>query len=191
MKNIIVFFIFIFTINASCQLTAIVPLKSVNQPNGVYEKDLDIELPFWIGTWEGISNNKKYTFQFVLFTQHKTNLSEASYFYRDELMGKFKVVDLITNQVLYDNLAATNYENYEIRFLANRYTEYTFGFTDIESRCLNSAQFILAKDASITNQIVYKNFELSSYYEFWDCPYVNRSDIPVFLPTVNLVLTKQ
>ena len=62
-------FILLFTINVNSQITEIVPLNSLKNENGTYRKDLNNELPFWEGTWIGITNNRKYTFQFEILYQ--------------------------------------------------------------------------------------------------------------------------
>ena len=36
-------------------------------PNGAYLQDTNNELDFFVGTWESIQNNKKYTLQFVKY----------------------------------------------------------------------------------------------------------------------------
>jgi len=103
MKQLIkIIIIALISINASCQVTTIVPYRTIEYPNGAYIKDTNNEFPFWIDTWEGISNNKKYTFTFLLFQQHLTYYSSNSYHYRDKIVGKLKIIDLLTNQTIYD-----------------------------------------------------------------------------------------
>jgi len=179
-----------FTINVNCQVTSIVPLRSrsFEHPNGVYIKDLDNELLFYVDTWEGVLNNKKYTFEFVKFTQHLTQYDTGYYHYRDVLKGKFKVVDLSTGITLYDNLAATAYEDYNI-FLASLRSGGSFSYMDVQN-CYNSADFQLYKVTGNPNQLYYNQFSLTDFTNF-DCPYQNQADIPMFLPTGDLILTRQ
>lgn len=175
---------------ANCQVTTTVPLNTYNYPNGAYIKDLNNVLPFWEGTWEGVESNKKYTFIFTLFRQQLIN--HAGYHYIDEIKGKFKVVNLSTNQVLYDNLNVTSYNDYNIvglSIIAER--EFQFYFYDNEINCFNSAIFSLIKSTSSNTQINYKGFRLSDFGGPADCSYENQSDIPMFLPRVDLVLNKQ
>ncbi|NQY28326.1 MAG: hypothetical protein HRT69_02535 [Flavobacteriaceae bacterium] len=196
MKNILILCCLFITISMSSQVTQTVPLHSTNYSNGVYFKDLNNELSFLVGTWEGELNNKKYTFEFTLFAQVLRSYENDMYDYRDDLMGKFKVVDLTTNQVLYNNLNSTNYEQYKISELYIRQQkEIDFLFQDSENNCLNSAEFKLLKDDSNPNQIIYKDFEFNGFGIFYNdtygCPnYQNQSDIPMFLPSQNLILTR-
>ena len=190
MKNILKIICFLFfTINLSCK-AQIVPLKTIDEPNGAYKKDLDNILPFWEGTWKGTINNKEYTFQFVKFPQHLTSFSNGDYYYKDMLKGKFKVVDINSNIVLYDNLNTTAYEDYNIYLLGNILTEYFFYFTDNETNCYNSAKFTLLKNNISLNQIEFKDFSYGDNINL-DCPYANQIDIPIYLPKVNIVLTRQ
>ncbi|UOX35117.1 hypothetical protein LXD69_06285 [Flavobacterium sediminilitoris] len=180
----------LFTIQVSCQVTQIKPLNYTDiESNGDYLKDLDGILPFWVGTWKGTVNNREYTFQFTKFTQHLTTFSSGRYFYLDELKAKFKVVDLSTNQVLYDDLNVTEFSDYKIRYLSNLYEEYTFHFRDTESNCNNQARFTLIKSVDNPNQIAYKDFKYDE--NIYECPYETQADIPMFLPKTNLVLIRQ
>ncbi len=183
MKNILkITSLLLFTLNVNCQT---LPLNTSNAPKGSYLKDLNNELPFWTGTWEGIANGKKYTFQFTLFTNHYNTFSKI---YEDEIQGKFKVVDMQTNQVLYDNLSVTNYEDYNISGIVVGREFHFFFFDPIH--CQNSVEFILLKSNTNSNIIEYKDFRYGEY-ENYNCQYPNQTDIPMFLPTTNLILTRQ
>ena len=178
----------LFTINVNCQVTTVIPLDQYDYPNGAYKKDLNNELPFYVDTWEGVLNNKKYTFEFVKFTEHLTQYDSEYFHYEDELMGKFKVVDLATGITLYDNLAATAYEDYNI-FLTTLRLGGSFSYIDAQN-CYNTADFQLYKVPGNPNQLNYKWFRLIEY-DYFDCPYQNQADIPMFLPTGDLILTRQ
>ncbi len=179
----------LFTINCNCQVTTIVPYNSYDYPNGAYIKDLDNELPFYVDTWVGILDNKKYTFEFIKFTQHLSQYeSGGPYHYIDALRGKFKVEDLTTGTVLYDNLSATAYEDYNID-LSSLIIGASFFYLD-KNNCFNSAKFFLLKVAGNPNQLRYEHFRLTDYIDN-DCPYTNQADIPMFLPTGDLILTRQ
>ena len=102
------------SLNIYSQVTSIVPLSTINAPNGAYLKDLDDELLPYVGTWEGMSNNKKYTFVFEKFTQKLFFFSNEHYFYRDKIKAKLKVIDLATNEVLYNGLSAIDYDDFPI-----------------------------------------------------------------------------
>ena len=190
MKNTlktICFLLILVHINCKAQ---IVPLNNIDSPNGAYEKDLDNVLPFWVDTWKGNVNNKEYTFQFTIFTQHQKTFSNGDYYYADMLMIKLKVVDLNSNLILYDNLNSSNFENYKIRLLAYRLNEFSFYFMDDETNCNNSAKFILLKSDNNPDQIEYKDFKYGENI-YLDCPYDTQTDIPMFLPTEDFILTRQ
>jgi hypothetical protein len=191
MKKILKFaFCLLLALNANSQVTTIVPLSSYDYPNGAYLKDLNNELTFWEGTWEATLNNKKYTFVFTKFVQHLYSYAN-DYFYRDELLGKYKVVDLTTNQVLYSNITATNYDDYSILGLALRNGDFSFLFQDDASKCYNSVKFSLQKINGQSNQIRYCNFRLDEYH-YYDCTnYADQLSIPMFLPQENVILIKQ
>lgn len=181
----------LLTIEASCQ-TLPVQTPNFETPNGAYLKDLDNVFPFFTGTWKGIIDNKEYTFQFTTFINHLRTFSTERYYYIDELMGKFKVVDLTTNQILYDDLMVSNFENYKIKFATyGNNIGYVFSFRDDEAHCYNFVEFVLLKNSSNLNQITYTGFEYSEYLRTDDCIYPSQLDIPMFLPKVTLTLTRQ
>lgn len=173
------------------------PLNGPDEPDtGGYLKDMDNVLPFWVGTWKGQVNNKEYTFQLVSFPHHLWTFSEERYYYIDELMAKFKVIDLTTNQVLYDDLNddlnIAPFEDYKIRFLSyNPYNGYSFAFFDDELHCNNIVGFRLIKNPNNLNQVLFSGFNYVEHISTNDCPYNNQEDIPMFLPKVNLTLTRQ
>ena len=180
----------LFTLNCNCQT---LPLTSPDEPNnGGYLKDIDNVLPFWVGTWKGTVGNKEYTFQFVTFLHHTVNFPNGDYYYKDKLMGKFKVVDLTTNTVLYDDLSVSNFEDYKIRLsYPGNNIGYVFRFVDDNAHCNNMAKFALFKIPTNPNQIKYLNFEYTEFISPSDCIYPEQEDIPMFLPKTELILTRQ
>ena len=191
MKKLILISILVLSF-ISCY-SQVVPLKSYDFPNGAYKQDLDLELPFLEGTWEGIANNKKYTFIFTIFPHHLYWFSSDDYYYQDVLVGKFKVTDLSTNQVLYDDTSVTNFDDYKILLLSIMLqNDFSFAFFDTQEKCYNQLEFKLTKSNNNTNTITYHDFEYDTYlYQLNNCPYANQQDIPMFLPTTPLTLTKQ
>lgn len=187
MKNTlktICFFLLVMHISCKAQ---IVPLNNIDSPNGAYEKDLDNVLPFFEGTWKGTIDNKELTLQFTKFTYHLTPFFNV---YADKLMIKFKVLDLGTNQVLYDDLSISAFEDYKISLLTYRLNEFYFSYMD-NNNCYNTTEFTLVKNNTNPNQIEYKDF-IYNGYSYSNCSsYPNQEDIPMFLPRVNLTLTRQ
>lgn len=190
MKNIIKYLL-IFTV-LSCK-SQIVPLSSYDYPNGSYVKDIDNELDYYVGTWKGVLNNIEYTFEFVKFTHHLnsyTGTATGTYHYEDELKGKLKVIDLQTNQVLYNNLNSTNYEDYLILGLAKKNGMFNFWYKSKADKCFLDAEFVLKRINGQPNQLNYCYFTLNSYRDF-GCNYLDINQIPIFLPKQDLIITKQ
>lgn len=180
---------FLVNINASCQ-TLPLGTTSFDAPNGAYIKDMNNEYSFWEGTWEGTIDNKKYTLIITKFTHHLTTYPSGKYFYEDLVAAKLKVTDLSTNQVIYDESSFSEYDDYIIKCLVIFNNKFICGLYDDENYCYNNTKFILEKNPNVRNQITYKDFKYSEY-QYWDCPYANQEDIPMFLPKVDLVLIRQ
>ncbi len=157
MKILITKIILIFTINASCQVTVTLPYKTIEHPNGAYLKDIDNEFPFWVDSWEGTVNNKKYTFTLLKFTQHKMDFLEDNYIYIDAIVCKLKVIDLSTNTTIHDESSFTEYDNFIINGNLIMNSIFYFRLFDKENHCNNSADFTLEKDLNNRNQIIYKS----------------------------------
>lgn len=168
------------------------PLNTTDFPNGAYMQDLDNELPFWIGTWVGETNNRKLTLTFTFFQkQHFIDGSEN--YYKDKVVGKFKVEDLLTNTVLYDTSSASQYNEYPVNTSVFRNIALSCIFQDDASRCFNTATFKLFKISGEQNQVQYKAFSRNSYNDLpGNCPqYDDIMDIPMPLPTTDLILYRQ
>ena len=192
MKHILKIGCLFITINVSCQVTQMVPLNTVEHSNGAYLKDLDNQLPYFVGTWEGTSNNFKYTFEFTLFLQQLRTFGNSRYYYKDELKAKFEVLDLSTNQILYTDLDTTTREDYKISEVHIWQDQEFFFYYMDKDHCFNTAKFKLIKNLNNLNEVTYKGFELTGFGGPLPCPeYDSQDDIPIFLPTTEFVLTKQ
>lgn len=182
-----------FTLLTSCssaQVTQTVPNNALRMDypqNGVYFKDLNNEMAHYIGTWEGVQNNKKYIFQFVKFEQHYETDTDNTYYYIDCLKVKFKVIDLSTNQVLYDDTNVTNFDDFKILGLNLKTGKYWY---NDKNNCNLNVNFNIHKIANNPNQIKYCYFEYE-WYNIEGCPYADTISIPMFLPKEDLILTKQ
>ena len=191
MKKIFIFFAFIITQVAYCQ-TPILPLSTYeNIPSGAYLKDLDNVLLPYVGTWEGTLDNKKYTFVFTKFPQY----DKFGEYYEDVLKCKFKVTDLVTGTIIYDNLSAINYDDHMILAATSHRGLLHCFFTDTDANCKNGLEFYIRNINGQPNKMTYCYFR---YSESWgglsiglDCiNYSDRMNIPVFLPKQDLILTK-
>ena len=192
MKNIIKILICVLlNSNLWGQVLETVPLNTDdNYNNGVYFKDINNELDSYIGTYEGVLNNKKYIFVFQKYLQVRSNNSTNSYRYFDEIKGKFKVIDLNTNTVIYNGLSATNPSDYLIYSITKANGGlFNLYFKDTDANCQNSMQFALRSTTS-PNTFKYCYF---SYDDWWNddiCSYTDRMAIPVYLPKEDFILTK-
>lgn len=193
MKKILKYLLIFTALSCKSQVTSIAPLNGLisEHANGTYFKDLNSELDYYVGTWQGISNNKKYIFEFVKFNQHLNGSVNDYYYYEDELKGKLKVIDVQTNQVLYNNLNVTNYDDYLILGLSKRNGMFSFMYRDKPEKCYVTAEFNLRRINGQPNQLTYCYFTLKSFGGFSECiTYQNIQDIPMFLPKEDLILTK-
>ena len=175
---------------SSCQ--TIVPRGTIHVPSGAYVKDINNSFTPYIGTWEGTVNNKKYTFKFTKFEKYLKTNSDGYAFYKDYMLGNFKVTDLSTGLILYDNLSATEYENFRMSGnpIPTRGICF-FSFLDTEANCSNGLEFMLRKIKGQPNQLTYCDFQVDDFWKFWDCPaYPDRTNIPIFLPRQDFILTK-
>jgi hypothetical protein len=191
MKKIVLFLTILTFQLASCQ--TILPLNyPESTPNGAYLKDINNTYSKYLGTWEGVLNSKKYTFTFVKFTKHLYNWNANSFDYRDELMGKYKVVDLLTNTVVYDNTTAINFEDYTINSANPNVARglCAFDFTDTEANCKNGLEFYLVGITGQPNKLRYTGFSYTDSWEQDNCIYPTQGDIPIFLPKQEFILTK-
>ena len=182
-----------FSISIYSQVTIEVPLSTVTFQNGAYFKDINNELLPYVGTWEGVLNNKKYTFVFQKFTQHLTSYFpySESYHYDDRLKGKFQVTNNTTGEIIYSSLSASTYDDFPIYGVVKPYHgRFSFVFKDTEANCENGLEFMLKNIPNQPNQLKYFHFE---YKDSWniDCTtYSDRMDIPVNLPMSELIFTK-
>lgn len=188
MKNIKIIIAFIMlTTCAKAQYT----IHDYDFPNGAYLEDINNELGYFVGTWEGIHNNKKYTFQFVKFLQVLNGDINSDHYYEDELYIKFKVFDLSTNQTLYDDTNVVNYSDFKILQIGMRNGNGpSYYWYKDEQNCNLDVRFIMHKVVTNQNQLKYCYFE---YYDadFEGCPYPNTLAIPMFLPKEDMIFTKQ
>ncbi len=190
MKKSILILVFLVSQLSSCQ---ILPLNTYeNIPLGAYKKDLNNDLLPYIGTWEGTLNNKKYTFEIIKFT-HQAQYGE---YYQDKLSVKFKVLDLNTSIILYDDLSVIDFEDCKIRTVVwQNHGILDCFFTDIEENCFNTLEFTIRKVKNQPTKMTYCYFK---YGDSWGArrvqdkciKYSDQMDIPVFLPMQNVDLVK-
>ena len=196
MKTITRLIIFLLSQFCAAQSLAapIKPLLTLpsNLKAGDYLKDLNNVLQPYVGTWEGTANNKKYTFVITKFTKKYQAFGN---YYLDELKLKFRVTNLSTGVILYDNLDAVSYEQYTIYAASPSRGMLACFFTDSAANCHNPLEFYLKNITGNPYQKKYCYFREGEWdgYLVGDNCYntINRATIPVWLPTQDLILTKQ
>lgn len=190
-----ILFVILVSYNMSSQIlvSQIVPLSTHTFPENAYLKDLNNVLLPYVGTWEGILNNRKYTFVVTKFTQ---NYDDFGKYFKDELMVKLQLTDMSNGVILYDNLSAITYDEYNILGTTPHKGMFNCYFTDSEANCKNKFEFILKNIPGNPNQKKYCYF---AYHQSWNplsngynCyTNIDRYSLPVYLPTEDLILTKQ
>jgi hypothetical protein len=192
MKKILILCILLTVSSRAQQVTTIVPIGEPFFESGTYLKDIDNTFLPFIGTWEGIINNKKYTIKLIKFPQHLHNTGTGKYYFRDLIKGGLKVQDLTTNIILYDNLLSTIYDDLQIIGLSSPYDRnFRFIFRDTDENCNNSMQFTLQTIVGNPNQLKYLDFKFTDGRSTFDCPqYQTREQIPRTIPDGSFMLTK-
>ena len=192
MKKILILVIFA-TLGCKAQpVLSTVPSETIDYSNGVYFKDINNELLPYVGSWEGILNNKKYTIKLIKFTQHKTVQYSGAYEFNDKIKGDLKIVDLTTSNVLYDKLGITNYNELSLFGISGPSGgNFDFLFRDLPEHCKNRMQFVLQKVIGNPNQLKYCYYRFTGNSMLDDtCPYQTRDEIPKTLPDGEFILTK-
>jgi len=81
------------------------PLRTYTEiPENAYLKDTNNELPSYEGTWRGSWNNKTI---FITFKKITNTYDSVLKYYKDFLIGKFKVVD-INGNILFNNTSISD-----------------------------------------------------------------------------------
>ncbi len=195
MKNILIIAFFAISIACNGQVTVTKPLYSYDPDtyqNGTYYEDLNNVLGYYEGTWKGTLDTKEYTFVFVKFIQQLNGvLGSNNYNYEDELMIKYQVKDITTNEILYSDFNITNYDDFKITGLALKYGLFNFWYKNrVPNYCLNSIEFILIKINGQPNQLRFDNVWYD-YYDSSNCPFADQQSIPSFIPNTEMIFTKQ
>jgi hypothetical protein len=195
LTKITLFFISIFSFGQT--VTTIEPLGttlSFEVENGTYLKDLYGEYLPYVGTWKGIKNGKEYTFIFQIFNQHLYTQPNGDYLFKDVLLVKYEVKNILTNSVLYTTMSASNFDDFPILALSTPFADgrQNFYFTDSAAHCYNTLTFSLTKIVDNPNQLKYGSFNYAEFWDYENCPnYPERTNIPVPIPTSGLIFYKQ
>lgn len=178
-----------FSTIAEAQIVDIHSPNIDDQFNGVYYKDLSGIYDPYLGVWKGEANGKIYEFHVIKFVKVRRDYQNGTHNFKDKVRIKFEVKDATSNFILYSSLNNWGVDDYPIHGeIVPQLT--LFYFNDTVENCRNSAQFGLERVTGNPNQLIYSGYRLLGP-QTPTCSYVNPADIPIFLPTQNLVLTKQ
>jgi hypothetical protein len=156
-------------------------------PTGAYIKDINNELLPYEGTWQATWGNKTFTLYLIKIKKlldHKEN----NPYYKDVLVGKFKVLDSSVN-ILFDN---TNLPDNDTKiegggFIKNT-DKYLLRYSDVDI-CNMSGWIYINFTNPTKTQLNWKFSDMTDIITP-DCPYYNANPFPQPLPA-NIVLTKQ
>jgi hypothetical protein len=183
MKNIALIFMLIATI--SCHAQQIYPLRTFTDiPENAYLKDTNNELQDYVGTWKGTWNNKTI---FVTLKKVTNKYDDVFKYYRDYLIGKFKVLDANGN-ILFDNTTLTD-DNAKIwggkfKKVDDKYSLIYNAPELCHTSGTININFTDSTKTKLDWKYIYRNEIITV-----DCPYYNTS-IPESLPK-EIILTKQ
>ncbi len=184
MKNLFLIILLAFTLSCKAQQIYSLRPTEISLPENSYQKDIDNELPDYTGTWKGTWNNKTI---FITFKKLANKYDEELKYYRDYLIGKFKVLDnngnvLFDNSTLSDNNAKIHGVNF--RRYGDRYSLY---YND--SDLCNTSGSISVKFTDSTKTMLDWKYYYRNEIVTVDCPYYNTG-IPQPLPK-DIILIKQ
>lgn len=186
MKKIFIIIV-LHSIFFSC--AQIYPLNTYTKvPNNAYIQDLNNELIPYEGTWKGTWDNKTF---FITFKRIKKLLehNDDNPFYRDVLIGKFKVINS-DGLILYDNtnLLDNNTKIEGIRFFTIPNKRYSLFYIDHDI-CDISGDILISFTDSSNTTLDWKFMDTTDIITS-SCQYYNSNPFPQPLPD-NIILTKQ
>ncbi|PWN62475.1 DUF6705 family protein [Chryseobacterium viscerum] len=182
MKNLFLFILFCITISCDAQTY---PLRTFNEiPENAYLKDTNNELPAYECTWTGTWNNKTI---YITFKKITNKYNENLKYYKDNLIAKFKVVD-INGNILFDN---TNLSDDTPKIWGGKFRKVDDKYSLIYNGpdlCNTSGTININFIDPTKTKLDWKYFYRNEIVTV-DCPYYN-SEIPQPLPK-DIILTKQ
>lgn len=184
MKNIFLLTLFISALSCKAQQIYSLRPTEIDLPENSYQKDTNNELQDYVGTWKGTWDNKTI----FIMLKKITNKYDGNFkYYRDYLIGKFKVLDS-SGLIIFDNtnLLDDNAKITGINF--RRYGDkYSLIYIDPDL-CHTSGDIRISFTDSTKTKLNWRYFYRNEIVTV-DCPYYN-TEIPQPLPK-EIVLTKQ
>jgi len=188
MKRILLI-IMLHALALSC--AQIYPIYTTDRvPLNAYIKDINNELLSYEGTWKGQWDNKVFYITFKRIKVQK-DYSSDHIFYKDVLVGKFKVLTADEVLTIYDNtnLSDNNTKIVGSRFFLTPVHRYSLIYVDPDI-CSRSGSIRINFINSNQTQLNWKYTDTTDMLPS-DCPYLNTPDpLPDPLPK-EIILTKQ
>ena len=175
----------LLSIGVSCSAQTY-PLRTFTDiPENAYQKDTNNEFQSYVGTWKGIWNNRTLYITFKTIINH---YNENLKYYKDYLVGKFKVLDSNGN-ILFDN---TNLADNDVKIWGSGIRKlddkYSLIYIDPDL-CNTSGNIIINFTDSSKTKLNWK-YNKDSNMITTDCQYYNTIPFPQALPE-EIILTKQ
>ncbi|MDH6252507.1 hypothetical protein M2347_002234 [Chryseobacterium sp. H1D6B] len=183
MKNIFLFTLFCTSISCTAQTY---PLRTFTDiPQNAYVKDTNNELPAYEGIWKGTWNNRTI---YITFKKMVNKYNENLKYYKDNLIGKFKVLDN-NGSTLFDN---TNLPDNDPKIWGNgiRKIDDKYSLVYVDPDLCNTSGNIIINFTDATKTKLNWKLNLGSNMITTDCQYYNTFPFPTALPQ-EIVLTKQ
>ena len=188
MKQILIILL-LHSIFLSC--AQIYPLNTNTEvPVNAYIKDTNNELLPFEGLWKGTWDNKVFYINLIRIKKELT-YSDNHIYFKDILVGKFKILDSNEALTMYDN---TNLPNDDTKIWGGRFftipiKRYSLNYLDPDL-CLITGNIQINLINSSNTQLNWKFYDTTDML-MSDCPYLNSLDpFPQPLPE-NIILTKQ
>lgn len=183
MKNI---FLIILLSSAIACTAQTYPLRTFTSiPENAYLKDTNNELNAYEGTWKGTWNNRTI---FVTLKKVTHKYNENLKYYKDFLIGKFKVLDNNGN-ILFDNTNLPD-DNTKIWGGGIRKVDDKYSLNYVDQDLCNTSGNIRISFTDSTKTKINWNLYVDNDIITSDCPYYNADPFPQALPE-EIVLTKQ
>ncbi|MCD1116216.1 DUF6705 family protein [Chryseobacterium turcicum] len=183
MKNIFLIILLNTTISCTAQIYSLRTFTDI--PENAYEKDISNELPAYEGIWKGVWGNKTI---FINFKKITNKYDQHFKYYRDYLIGKFKVLDSNGN-LLFDNTNLTD-DKAKIYGSGFRKTDDKYSLIYIDNDLCFTSGNIRINFTDSTKTKLNWNLYLDSNMITDECPYYNTVPFPEALPK-EILLTKQ
>lgn len=157
-------------------------------PTNAYIKDLNNELFPYEGTWQAVWESKTFIIELKKIKKHLDH-KENNPYYKDVLVGKFKVLDSSGNALFNNTNLPDNDTKIEgTRFFTIPYKRYSLFYFDNDICGMSGDIYINFASTDLT-KLTWRYSDMTDIITE-ECPYYNANPFPKPLPE-NIILTKQ